>query len=127
MDAAHDGEADEARCNAPNLGACFLQSFPGDSWSSWALRDSGAWEYRGRPVAQLRVLRVRGLRLQSTWAELGALQRCRARPARNPRRVTPSRVASSLWRRETGVGSGSVNGLLATESKGRESGRPTSG
>ncbi len=86
----------------PTLGACSSRSFPGASWSGWAVRDSSAWAYRGRPVAQLRVLRVRSLRHQSTWTNWGALQRCQARTARNQRRATPSRVALSRWQRRNG-------------------------
>ncbi len=74
-------------------------ALPGGSWSGWALWDSSAREYRGRPVAQLRSLRVRSLRHQSTWTNLGVLQRCPSRTARDLRRATPSMVASSKQRR----------------------------
>ena len=58
---------------------------------------------------------------------LGALQPCRARPASRQRRATPSGVAMSELVGRNGRRIWLGHGLLATECRGRESGRRTSG
>ncbi len=117
----------EHAATPPILWLWLSRAFPGGSWTRWAHQGSVACEVP-RPTCGS----VEGAACAWPPPAIDADERGRCSVAGPVRFVTsaalrPRGLRRRGGRRETGVGSGSVNGLLATESQGRESGRRTSG
>ena len=96
MDAAREGEAHEASCNAPNLG---LQLDGGTSQMELGRLRAPDLAHVGTAtdlLAQSTERRVRGLRHQSTWTNGGVAALPGAYALVGERRATPSRVVSSM-------------------------------